>query len=340
MDIRNYTRFLPFVFSGVDPEGRSFGVLVLQGSFEIVAGGMLKLEKTQPEIMLADVYHESVNTSSLRFENALAPYKHRADIHINAVAHAPGGWPSPSWTVGARIGKLERRLRVTGPRQWIGNGNEYRMTDPEPCVSVPIRYEHAFGGVYQDAWGNQTTCDENPLGKGFVPEGQTPTALTIDAPQIEDLDAPIVALKHDYQPMGLGPIPGAWMPRRKYAGTYDEPWRRERWPNLPLDFDYKFYNSAHPKLIYPGFLNGTEQVVLENLSATGHLDFRLPGYEIGLVAVLENGSRAIAPMLLDTLMIDVPEKRVLLTWRGVFSKRRPIRALEIGMAVPGGKTRG
>ena len=125
-----------------------------------------------------------------------------------------------------------------------------------------------------------------------------------------------------------------------FAGTYDQAWREERWPRAPRDFDYRFHNSAHPDLVYPGYLRGNEEVVLENLHPDGQLAFSLPGYALGLIALLETGSRAVVPMLLDTLMIDVPEMRLYLTWRGVFSKRRPIQALEACMAANGGDTRG
>ncbi|EYF01094.1 DUF2169 family type VI secretion system accessory protein [Chondromyces apiculatus] len=340
MIVRNYTRFWPFMFSGEDPEGRAFGVFVLRGAFTIHPGGVAALTPEQPQVAGADVFHGDRHTSSLRMEGDLAPFKPKTDIHVNATAHAPGGWPTPAWLVRARVGKVEKALRVTGPRRWVREGDAYRLTEPEPCAEVPIRYEHAFGGTFQDAWGERATFAQNPLGRGYVPEGKTPTDVTVEAPRIESPEAPVTELGQVLAPEGLGPIPRAWMPRRACAGTYDQAWREERWPRAPLDFDYRFYNSAHPDLVYPGYLRGNEVVVLENLHPDGQLAFTLPGYELGLIALLETGSRAVVPMLLDTLMIDVPEGRLYLTWRGVFSKRRPIRALEACMAAPGGGTRG
>ncbi|AGP33062.1 DUF2169 family type VI secretion system accessory protein [Sorangium cellulosum] len=340
MIVRNYTRFWPFLFDSVDPQGREFGVFVLRGAFRIVPGGVAQLDPEQPEVSGGDVFHGDAGSSSLRMEGDLAPFKQRSDIHINATAHAPGGWPAPAWFVRARVGKVDKKLRVTGPRRWVREGDEHRLTEPEPCREVPVRYEHAFGGTFQDAWGARRAFEQNPVGKGYLPEGKTPSDVTFEAPQIESPDDPVTELGRLHKPEGLGPIPGVWLPRRAYAGTYDEAWQAERWPHAPLDFDYRFYNSAHPDLVYPGYLRGNEEIVLENLHPDGALELRLPGYELGLLALLETGSRAVVPMLLDTLMIDVPEGRLFMTWRGAYSKRRRIEALEACMAAPGGTTRG
>jgi hypothetical protein len=340
MIVRNYTRFWPFLFHSVDPQGREFGVFVLRGALQIAPGRVVKLDPEQPEVAIQDVFHGDLRSSSLRMEGDLAPFKYRTDIHINATAYAPGGWPAPAWLIRARIGKLEKTLRVTGPRRWVREGSEYSLTDPEPCREVPVRYENAFGGVFEDAWGDRRTFEENPIGKGYLPEGKAPTDVTFEAPQIESPDDPVTELGRIHKPEGFGPIRRGWLPRRAFAGTYDDAWLQGRWPHTPLDFDYRFYNSAHPDLVYPGYLRGDEEVSLENLHPDGALELRLPGYELGLVALLDTGSRAVVPMLLDTLMIDVPEGRLYMTWRGAFSKRRPIQALEACMAAPGGDTRG
>jgi hypothetical protein len=57
--------------------------------------------------------------------------------------------------------------------------------------------------------------------------------------------------------------------RQQYAGTYDEAWKQHRHPQLPKDFDYRFYQTAHPKLIYPGHLRGDEMVQIVNMTPGG-----------------------------------------------------------------------
>jgi hypothetical protein len=69
------------------------------------------------------------------------------------------------------------------------------------------------------------------------------------------------------------------MPRLGYAGTYDERYRKERAPALPLDFSYAFYNGAHPDLQVEGYLRGDEEIELTHVSREPVLRFRLQGVQ-------------------------------------------------------------
>jgi hypothetical protein len=46
---------------------------------------------------------------------------------------------------------------------------------------------------------------------------------------------------------------------------------------MPADFNYRFYNGAHPDLQVKGFLTGNEPVELNNLTPEGLMRFSLPG---------------------------------------------------------------
>lgn len=336
MLLRNYTPFVPLVFQARDTRERDFGVLVLRGTLEVGPEGTLKLAQEQAPIVEADIYFGKPNESSLRTESDLAPFKPNADIHINAIAHAPQGRPASRWVVSARVGKCLKQLVVTGPRYWrrrfVGG---WQLSEPTPCLAVPIRYEAAFGGVFGE--GDATTVfEENPIGRGFVQLENLKGIERIDAPQVETPEDPIGELGPTHAPQGFGPIARSWLPRRRYAGTYDEAWKRDRWPNLPRDFDDAHFNSAHPDLIYPGYLNGDELVQLDGLSPRGRLEFHLPGYQVGTLFRYQDGSMAAAKLQLDTALIDLPEGRLHLTWRGNYSLEKPIRVLETRMTVPPG----
>ncbi len=69
-------------------------------------------------------------------------------------------------------------------------------------------------------------------------------------------------------PQGFGPIPPWWLDRQSHAGTYDEAWRTTRAPRLSEDFDYRFFQIAHPSLIVPA-LDGDETVALDHLTPSG-----------------------------------------------------------------------
>lgn len=328
MILRNYTPFSPIFFESRDVQGRDFGVLALRGTFDIVPGGALRPSPKQPPIVEADVWHGEPNASSLRMESDLAPFKPRTDICFDAVAHAPGGRPLPDWNVRVQVGAVRKELRVTGPRAWVREGGEWKLNDPQLVSEVPLRYERAFGGAWKTSWGETHLFEENPIGVGFV-EGEVPWGTDeIPAPQIESPDDPVVEWGKRYRPEGLGPIARSWQPRLRKAGTADDDWQRTRWPQLPLDFEYSFYNTAHPDLIAPGFLRGDEEVELEGLWPEGVLRFWLPGRGVGVLVEHSAGSKLCrAP--LDSMNVHLEALQVQLVWRVSPPLDGPARAIEI-----------
>ncbi len=336
MILRNYTPFLPLFFESCDLQDRDFGVLVLRGTFDILPGATLRPNPQQAPIVEADVWHGEPNLSSVYLESDLAPFKPQTDILVNAVAHAPGGRPLPDWNINVRVGPVCKALHVTGPRAWVKEAGRWQLEAPEPVSEVPIRYEHAFGGIWATNWGETHICPENPIGVGFGDDEGMSSADRIQAPQIESPDTPVVEWGKRYRPEGLGPICRSWQPRLGRAGTFDDDWQRSRWPRLPLDFKYSFHSAAHPDLIAPGFLRGDEEIELVSLSSDGTLRSWLPGYRMGTLCRLMDGSMSVAPLVLDTLMLDVPAMRTYITWRSFIPIAKPIRVIEARLAQSNG----
>ncbi len=329
MRVQNVTPFPHLVFQAQDARDREFWVLVLRGTFRIVPGRPLEPADEQHPIVKKDVFRGEPNFSSVVMESDVVAFKPKSDVLINAVAHAPGGRPASTWLVRARVGQVQKSLRVTGPRRWTKKRGSFQLEPPEQCTEVPIIYEHAFGGTF--ATGDRRDyCDQNPIGVGFVPAGKTPDGDEFPAPRIESPDQPIEELGKDYQPQGLGPMTRSWQPRLGKAGKFDNAWHEKRWPKLPEEFDFAFFNAAHPDLIYPRFLRGNEDVELENLTADGDLRFQLPGIAAAAFAVVGKGSPCAAPALLDTLLIDVPARRAHITWRATFPAEISIEQIVAG----------
>src|SRR5262249_55518952 len=124
-----------------------------------------------------------------------------------------------------------------------------------------------------------------------------------------------------------------------YAGTYDDHYRAERAPKLPLDRSYALYNGAHPDMQVEGYLGGDEPIELENLAARPHVAFRLPGiapqvalskWQVPLEQWLSERPGTDAAdfarqvprsveklaMVLDTLVLLPEEERLYLVFRG------------------------
>ncbi|RQW86581.1 MAG: DUF2169 domain-containing protein [Geobacter sp.] len=258
---------------------------------------------------------------------------------------------------------LEKKLLVTGPRYWEkGLLGKWTLNSPvSPIRSLPLRYDYAFGGecrvALDDPGGKQvkaefrltpeqrtchpdgpdsvplahTTCENNPLGIGFVEDWyrKAKKLNTIPAPQIDDPKNPVTIFGKNYPPQGFGIITKAWRQRLALAGTYDDAWLETRWPDLPEDFDMSYWNGAHPDLQVP-HLDGGEEIRLTNLTPGGLLSFTLPGDTPVMAVRFESGKTSAVPLKIDTLMIDPDLMKVSLVWRVVMPTVPEILLMEIG----------
>lgn len=329
MLFRNFTPFPPLQFESRDEQRRDFGVVVLRGTFAIDDGRMLRPIPDQAPVLYADEYHGEPGKSSLKVEGNLAPYKPRTDVHVNAVAYPPGGRPAKEWTCGVQVGDRKHELTVTGPRYYaFATLKGWHLTEPPPIASLPVRYEQAFGGTRADG----QTWEENPIGIGYADPLKAEFKKPVPAPQILPAGTTLPAFGRPVPVAGLGPLAPAWKPRRDFAGTFDAVWEKTRWPDLPADFKFDFYNSAAPGLVAPGFLTGDEWVRLTGLTpGGGRLSFQLPGYELAMLLRLVDGRMIPAPCRLDTVHVEPADGRVYLAWRGLFPLDKPIRVLEVRM---------
>lgn len=330
----SHTPFIPMGFEFRDQRNRPLYAIMLRGTFRILPGARLQPLPNQEPFIPEDCYHGDPHTSSVKTEAEFAQYKPWSDITLNATAHAPGGEFRRSWPVGVKVGEFRRGLLVTGPRKWTRQVTRriqtWHMENPIPCNAVPLIYENAYGGPPsgQDAGAYQA----NPLGKGYLSDPDTcPDGIQVTAPQVEWMDEPVLQPGAYYTPAGFGPIGRAWLPRVEHAGTCDQSWINERWPLLPFDFQWQYNMAANPRMHYPGFLAGNEEVFLEGLHPDGPISFHLPGYHLGYLARRTDGSMIPGPMLLDTLTLDIPNLKATLIWRAQLGMEVPLRTLELRM---------
>ena len=333
MELRNQTACHTLAFKGRSIDDEPFHVVVLRSTWSIPRDGeSMRLLPEQEPLVMADVYHGAPGRSSPRVESDLAPYKPRADVSVVGHARAPGGVARASWEASVRVGDVAKAVRVTGPRRWE-RAREWALSEPEPCVEVPLRYELAFGGTARSADGaREEPYPENPVGTGFAPAWAREGVDVIEAPRIESPDDPVTALGDSHSPAGLGLLGRAWQPRLARAGTYDDAWLERTWPRLPSDFDFAYWNAAHPDLTARRWLRGDEAVELVGLFADGPRRFRLPGVWVYVLAIPEDGPMLPFPMKLDTVSFDVDAGTAALVWRLALPTAPVFEAIEPRMA--------
>ncbi|WP_429929949.1 DUF2169 family type VI secretion system accessory protein [Agrobacterium vitis] len=349
-ELVNLTPFPNFRYYSRDNQDREFGIVIVKATYEFDASGNLVEAEEQAPMMFTDKCHGEVNVTSLWHPSDLVPNKPATDLIINATAHAVGGKPVPAWLCGIKISNgatelFSKQLRVTGPRQWNSVWkrrltdreasdwqrhrklfDRWELSEPDPIAAVPLHYEYAFGGEIPTGSNDDgtpifDTDHYNPLGRGKINQDWTDLTKPVAAPQIEAPDDPINEPYKVYRPQGFGPIPPAWLPRRPLGGTYDQDWQDNVWPAWPADYSFAYHNSAHPDLHIKPYLRGHEQIVVTGLTAgVEELAFALPGEQMLVDFVREDGTIEREQFVLDTVFLDIaaPRRRdwrIYLSWR-------------------------
>lgn len=319
MKLTNETDLVVDRFVVQDAQGRDLLLVVAKATYDLVEG-CLVMAKEQAPLVFADEYYGDPETSSIRYSSDVVWGKTSTDIAVLGDAVAPDE-KTRQMDVVLEVGKLKHSVRVFGDRKWVRGATGWRLSKPEVFDRMPLRYERAFGGVDRSHADETKHYAEarNPLGCGIWDKkksGIKPKDLSV--PNLEDpndlirkpLDKPV--------PTGFGFLPGHWEPRLGLAGIYDEKWMQERMPLLASDFDPKHNQSAHPALIYDGFLKGDEKVVVTGVRAEGGYAFRLPGVQLECVVDMGSSDPLLAAMSLNKLMVDTDEKKVFMTWCAEF----------------------
>ena len=171
--------------------------------------------------------------------------------------------------VGFSLGTISKELSVIGDRYWrplIG------PTPPQPFMTMPVDYAHAFGGA---------GFDRNPDGKGAVEIKLESGETVVPMPNIEDPDNLITGKGQRPDPAGFRPLDAMWPQRSSKLGTYDDKWIRERAPAFPEDLDWSHFNTAAPDQWQDEFFSGDESFEIAHMHPQeARIKGVLPGYRV------------------------------------------------------------
>lgn len=316
LEIKNRTPFKAALVPHLDHEGRDSATLIVKGTFTCGSPREpASLADEQRPIIRADAHYGEPGKSSILFEADTSPPKPGVDVIV--VGHAYASGRAGSADVELSFAGLEKRIRVFGDRHAVRAGASYRWSEPAPFDRMPIVYERAYGGQ-DDAHPDpkhHAFCEHNPIGVGFFAAETKKELEGARAPNLELAGAETSGPLDRSMPAGLGFLGRHWLPRRAYAGTYDEAWRKTRAPFLPADFDPRFYNSAPADQIARGPLRGDERIsVTSVLPGAATLSTALPSRTIHARASIK-GAEIDCPAKLDTVVVDAETRTLVLTFR-------------------------
>jgi hypothetical protein len=288
-------------------------VTVVKQRFQVTqTGGTERVGGAKVNVTDVPWDEDQPETSSIKIPSDLCLHKPATDVIVVGSAVARGGGKVRELDVGLRAGPIKKALRVHGPRVWYRGLVGVALSAPEPFERLPLRWEYAFGGRDESDPKKPLEEPRNPVGRGVA---RDPASLIGKAgPAIEDIAHLVSTSRSSPPPAGVGPIGRHWMPRRKYAGTYDEDWKKTRMPLPPADFDARFDQVAPPDQIASGYFRGGEPIGLHNLCIDGPLVFELPRL-VFFVGSRRDGKLVEHRVAMDTLVLFPNERAFEMTWR-------------------------
>jgi len=316
LQVDNQTPFAAALSVFPDVQGVESAYLVVKATFAFTAEAPA-LAPAQAPLLAADVFWGDPLQSSLRAAGEFALPKPATDVLLSgrAVAPAPGTRVAE---VSLRVGPVFKSVRVFGERRWERHGNRWQPGQPATWERMPLRWELAFGGVLRPRGEPDAAVHDweprNPVGRGLVDPDAAPAGEPPLMPNLEDPSAPIQSGADRPAPACFAPIAPTWMPRRAFAGTYDEAWTRSRAPYLPEDFDPRYFQLAPAGLIAPGYLQGGEPVELRGFTLDEPLRFELPRLTLDANFDFDGKPRS-RPLHLETVLFEPDAGRLQMLWR-------------------------
>lgn len=215
-------------------------MLVVKATFTLEPGVCALAD--EQALVDGDVVRDEEGATSLRTASDYALLKPRGEWYLAGSAYAPGGKPVEALAVRVRVGAVRTKEIVVRGEP---DGRRVR-----PFTSAPLGWEHAWGGP---------RVTHNPAG--------TSTPRVVGRDGRED------------RTVGMFPIAGTWPARARHTGTYDARWKTERWPWLPEDFDFRFFQVApEDQRLAEGYFGADASLDLVGLHAEhASLRTRLPG---------------------------------------------------------------
>lgn len=317
------------ITTGLDATGREHLVIIAKATWAIPQEGKPCRPIAAVPLACGDISLGEPGCSPPIYESDFVLRKPKCDVIFDACAHSPDGQPATQLGVGWRIGAHQKQVRVVGPRFWQKGLMGFSPSAPQPFTRMPLHFGLAFGGTRPGAERNGQmqfdTYEANPVGTGWIGSSNE-TLDGMPLPCLEAIDAPIERPDGRYIPMAFSPTARHWLPRRQYAGTYDEHWQKEVFPFLPEDFDDRYNQSApedqqidHPK--------GGEPVILTNMMAgRPHVHFKLPRTNnLPIRVLMSDHTEQMPDAVVDTLFIEPDEGRLSYVWRASLPLKRGIQ---------------
>lgn len=317
--------------------GNRYHCVSAKVTLEWDADGTLTVPRRQPDMEVNDIWHDREDRSSLLYASDLIPFKPGTDVVVTGTVRPPVAEPVPFWFAALRIGTLEKRLRLYGPRQWehrlLGG---WTLSDPVPTEGVSLLYENAYGGTVdpdKDEYKEGEYYPPNPAGTGYIGKSRPDTGRIYSAAQIEAWDGAIKEFGRDVPVGGFGPIPGHIPERMQYAGTFDDKWKKEIAPDIPPDMDMRYWNIAPAGQRLDRYLKPSDEIELAAMRPGPPIRLLIPNIDASTLCEFADRSREAESMNLDSVAIDLDGDRMTLRYHRIIPFDPDLKRIQVGCAL-------
>ena len=227
------------------------------GKHIFVVSPIIFFDLKNPASVLMETTGWSLTKKSIGSEEYLdeGMPKARNEVLIFGKVHAPGKQPVSYLEASFSVGQLRKKIRAIGNRVWQKKFLRKRATKPAPFVSLPMQWERAWGGPHDPI---------NLNGTGLMTEGKN-GSINISLPNFEYVDQNSRFRIKKQEAVGFGPLDISSPCRKIFAGTYDENYFKNQFPDLPDDLSFDLYNRAQNDQQVDANWIGDEEFSLENL---------------------------------------------------------------------------
>lgn len=309
MSFTNATKLAAIALPYLDHLGNDVVVAIVKSTFEIDDGGrVIRADEPSPVRLADEPWDAESPQTSLRYPSDVCVVKVGADVVV--LGEAVSKTPVKSLDVAVKVRDRTAPLRVHGERVFYRTMGRVAIGPAGSFERKPIIYERAYGGASDDYTVVET---RNPAGVGVAKDH----AELVDraAPQIEHPARPHTSASDHHPPAGYGAIPAHWSPRRELVGTCDEAWEKTRMPLMPLDFDPRHNNVAHPALMFDEPIAPGDEVSILNMNPAGILRFQVPALGVVVRGIFTVSGKVAHRLAIDTLLVEPSRRRFEITGR-------------------------
>ncbi len=327
LQLANKTPFAANLFLLPDQQGIDTVYVVIKATFTLLPS--VAVAENQVAVCLADEYVGSPGQSSLLYASELHLGKPGTDIALLGHAHPQRG-QAEELIVSLSVAGQAHDMLVCGDRQWTAFGG---ISRPQPFEAMPLIFERAYGGSQGRDAETFLAEEYNPVGRGFVGNRRAAELKGQPLPNLEDPRHRLGSIGDRQTPTCFAFVAPSWLPRRAFAGTYDESWRRQRCPYLPSDFDPRYFQAAAQKLALPAPLVGGEPCSVSGVSREGVLRFTIPRCQWH-IEIRVAGKVETPQARLETLLIEPDHNRFCLSYRAELAcDRQPLKVDQVTVSV-------